>query len=202
MENHGSPIWKYFCKYCKYGIPLSLTYGSIDSLRKFRTTTRTAGVTNPDDETLKIKTASNFIKHAVECKNRPGEQSYEAYQEVMERAQSGLPPLPTSSKPTPLEAQQGALGAFIQRGRDNPAKAVTQRGYRQHLTEAIVEDDHPFSLVEGGGTLRLIQYLSPLNVQAKVSHQTVRRDIGVLHSALKKKLMILLKVLFTFISPF
>lgn len=87
------------------------------------------------------------------------------------------------------------MDAFIQRGIDNPAKVVTNTSYRQHLVEAIVEDDLAFSIAEKGGTLKLLQHLAPRGVTARVPHQTVRRDLEKLHGALEAELKRRIKVL-------
>jgi hypothetical protein len=87
---------------------------------------------------------------------------------------------------------------FIKRGVENPAKVVTNVSYRKHLVEAIVENDLAFSIAEKGGTLRLFEHLVPRGVKARISHQTVRRDIDGLHRALKSKLHALLEVCFLF----
>jgi hypothetical protein len=90
------------------------------------------------------------------------------------------------------------MQGFIQRGIDNPAKTVTNRSYRKHLVEAIVEDD---SVAEKGGTLRLLDYLVPRGVKARIPHQAVRRDIDGLHRALGNKLKEPVKVSSS-LSPF
>jgi hypothetical protein len=87
-----------------------------------------------------------------------------------------------------VEAQRAVMDGFFQRGRDNPAKVVTNISYRQHLVEAIVEDGLPFSLAEKGRSLRLFEHVVPRGVKARVSHQTVRRDIQALYDKLKSKL--------------
>ncbi|KAF7296753.1 Reverse transcriptase-RNase H-integrase [Mycena indigotica] len=165
-------IWKANCRHCN----------------KFRTTTRTPGLNDFDKETLKLGVASNFISHAENCRNRPEDQSFERYKAEMERATQGLPPLPASESLTPLERQQAAMGQFVQRGIENPAKTITNRSYRQHLVEAIVEDDLSFCVAEGGGTLRLLNHIVPRHITPSLSHQTVRRDIDILHREVDKKL--------------
>ncbi|KAK7045126.1 reverse transcriptase-RNase H-integrase [Favolaschia claudopus] len=170
-------IWKFPCRHCS----------------KFRTTGRTEGVKEWAEETQKIKNTSNFIAHADDCPDRPSAQSFEAYQTARERARQGLPALPIISGPSPLEAERNMMGEFIQRGIENPAKVVTNASYRKHLVEAIVEDDHPFSMAEKGGTLRLLEHLVPRNVKARITHQVVRRDIDSLHSVLRTKLKTILK---------
>jgi hypothetical protein len=92
-----------------------------------------------------------------------------------------------SVPPPPFEVEQDMMQGFIQRGIDNPAKTVTNRSYRKHLVEAIVEDDLPFSVAEKGGTLRLLDHLVPRGVNARIPHQTVRRDLdGFLGNKLKE----------------
>lgn len=145
-------------------------------------------------ETLKIKATSNFIKHAEDCDKRAPAQSWEQYQIARDRKRKNLPALPVSSDPSPFEAEQGMMADFIQRGIDNPAKTVTNRSYRKHLVEAIVQDDLAFSVAEKGGTLKLLTHLVPRGVKARIPHQTVRRDIDALHKALRKKLNELIKV--------
>ncbi|KAJ7508169.1 hypothetical protein B0H11DRAFT_1902484 [Mycena galericulata] len=172
VKSKGKPLWRFNCRYCL----------------KFGCCPRTEGLEDWDKETLKLKATSNFINHAEECERRPPAQSWEAYQTARERQRQGLPALPLSSDPSPFEAEQGMMQDFIQRGIDNPAKVVTNKTYRKHLVEAIVEDDLAFSVAEGGGTLRLLTHLAPRGIKPRVSHQTVRRDIDELHTALKNKL--------------
>jgi hypothetical protein len=163
--------------------------------RKFRSSPRTAGIDLWAEETAKIKGSSNFIKHAEECDRRPPTQSWEQYQLARERKRQGLPALPASSDPSPHEAERDMMSDFIRRGVENPATVVTNGSYRRHLVEAIVQDDLPFSIAEKGGTLRLLNHLVPRGVNARVSHQTVRRNLDDLYRALKTKLQDLLKVL-------
>jgi hypothetical protein len=167
--------------------------------RKYRCSARTDSIYEWAQETEKIKATSNFIKHAEDCDRRPPAQSWDHYQLARERERQKLPPLPTSSEPSPYEAEQEMMSDFVRRGVENPAKVVTNSSYRKHLVEAIVEDDLAFSIAEKGGTLRLFTHLVPRGVKARVPHQTVRRDIDALHGALKSKLRELLKVPFIFI---
>jgi hypothetical protein len=161
---------------------------------KYRCSTRTDGIDEWAQEMEKIKATSNFIKHAEECDRRPPAQAWDQYQLARERKRQNLPPLPTSSDPSPYEAEQEMMSDFIRRGVEKPARVVTNSSYRKHLVEAIVEDDLAFSVAEKGGTLRLLTHLVPRGVKARVPHQTVRRDIDALHGALKSKLRELLKV--------
>ncbi|KAJ7125960.1 hypothetical protein C8R44DRAFT_874357 [Mycena epipterygia] len=179
IMNGPNPMWKFDCRYCT----------------KFRSSPRTDGIDAWAQETVKIKGSSNFIKHAEECDRRPPAQSWEQYQLARERKRQGLPALPVSSDPSPHEAERDMMSDFIRRGVENPAKAVTNGSYRRHLVEAIVEDDLAFSVAEKGGMLRLLNHLVPRGVNARVSHQTVRRNLDDLYKALQTKLRDMLKVL-------
>ncbi|KAF7370112.1 Reverse transcriptase-RNase H-integrase [Mycena sanguinolenta] len=170
-------LWKFTCRYCP----------------KFRTCPRSEGVEKWADEIQKIKTTSNFITHAEECDRRPPAQSWEEYQVAREREHKGLPVLPPSSGPSPYEVERGMMASFIQRGLDNPAKVVTNRSYRKHLVEAIVQDDLTYSFAEGGASLTLLTHLVPRGVKARIPHQTVQRNIGTLHGVLTRKLNKLIK---------
>lgn len=138
--------------------------------------------------------ASNFTAHAESCTSRPKQQSWEVFQASAARVLNGLPPLAEVTAPTPVDAQHDMMQAFIQRGIDNPAKSVTQRSYREHLTIAIVRDDLAFRLTENDGMFELLTHILPARVKARVSHQTIARDLKTLHDTLDKKLETMIKV--------
>ncbi|KAJ7880694.1 hypothetical protein B0H13DRAFT_2345492 [Mycena leptocephala] len=154
--NGSARVWKFACRHCD----------------RFRCSPRTDGINDWGDEPQKIKNTSNFIKHADECKDRPDAQSWEQYQLALERKRKGLPALPASSDPSPLQAEQEMMSDFVQRGIENPARTVIYASYRKHLVEAIVEDDLAFSVAESGGVLRLLNHLVPRGVKARIPHQT------------------------------
>jgi hypothetical protein len=61
-----------------------------------------------------------------------------------------------------------------------------------HLASRKVNS--PFRLTENQGMLDLLIHLLPSKLKAKVSHQTVARDLKVLHRALDKKLETIIRV--------
>ncbi|KAK6988651.1 reverse transcriptase-RNase H-integrase [Favolaschia claudopus] len=175
---NDEPVWTLTCRHCS----------------NHRTTPRTEGITEYENETLKIKTPSNFTNHAEKCTHRPTAQSFEKYQESADRVRRGLPALPESVASSSQDPQREMMQGFIQRGIDNPAKSVTQRTYRQHLVQAIVQDDLAFRLTENEGIYKLLVHILPAKIKARVSHQTVARDLAVLHQALDKKLETMIKM--------
>jgi len=82
---------------------------------------------------------------------------------------------------------------FGLRGRDNPEKKVTRKGFREHMVKGIVEDDLPYSLGEKRGMKLLFEYVLPYGFAAP-SHQTVRRDLDLLYEKLDEKINKELKV--------
>jgi hypothetical protein len=85
------------------------------------------------------------------------------------------------------------MDGFSARGIDNPVKAVTSKGFWEHLVKGIIEDDLPYSLGEKAGMLKLFKYMLPHGI-ATPSHQTVRRDLNILYEKLNEKLNKELKV--------
>ncbi|KAF7378021.1 Reverse transcriptase-RNase H-integrase [Mycena sanguinolenta] len=176
-SKNGDLTWTFKCRYCAI----------------FRTSPRSAGIAKFEDETQKIKLPSNFTGHADSCNSRPSAQSWANFQEAEARARKGLPPLLDAAVPASVEAQRGMMQAFIQQGIDHPAKKVTQRSYRKYLLQAIVRDDLAFRVTENEGMLDLLTHILPPKLRARVSHQTVARDLKVLHQALDKKLENMIK---------
>jgi hypothetical protein len=91
------------------------------------------------------------------------------------------------AKSSGLVAQRSMMEGFSARGLANPPKTVTQKGFREHLVMGLVEDDLPYSLGEKQGMRKLFAYLVPRGITVP-SHQTVRRDINLLHADLNAKL--------------
>jgi hypothetical protein len=85
------------------------------------------------------------------------------------------------------------MDGFSARGIDNPAKAVTSKGFREYLVKGIIEDDLPYSLGEKAGMSKLFEYVLPRGITTP-SHQTVRRDLDILYEKLDEKLNKELKV--------
>jgi hypothetical protein len=81
-----------------------------------------------------------------------------------------------------LVAQRSMMEDFSACGLANPPKTVTQKGFREHLVMGLVEDDLPYSLGEKQGMQKLFAYLVPQGVVVP-SHQTVQRDIDLLHGS-------------------
>jgi hypothetical protein len=92
-----------------------------------------------------------------------------------------------------IEAQRSFMDGFSARGIDNPAKAVTSKGFREYLVKGIIEDDLPYSLGEKAGMSKLFEYVLPRGITTP-SHQTVRRDLDILYEKLNEKLNKELKV--------
>ena len=85
------------------------------------------------------------------------------------------------------------MDRFSARGLQNPAKAVTRKGFWEHLVKGIIEDDLPYSLGEKAGMSKLFEYLLPYGMSTP-SHQTIRRDLDVLYIKLDEKLNRILQV--------
>ena len=92
-----------------------------------------------------------------------------------------------------IEAQRSFMDGFSARGIDNPARAVTSKGFREHLVKGIIEDDLPYSLGEKAGMSKLFEYVLPRGITTP-SHQTVRCDLDILYEQLDEKLNKELKV--------
>ena len=92
-----------------------------------------------------------------------------------------------------IEAQRSFMDGFSAHGINNPAKAVTSKGFWEHLVKGIVEDDLPYSLGEKSGMSKLFTYVL-LHGITTPSHQTVRCDLDILYEKLDRKLNEELKV--------
>jgi hypothetical protein len=120
------------------------------------------------------------------CRSIPSGKTWEAYQ----NPDSTLREVTTDdgvAKSSGLVAQRSMMEGFSARGLANPPKAVTQKGFCEHLVMGLVEDDFPYSLGEKQGMQKLFAYLVPRGITIP-SHQTVRHDIDLLHADLNAKL--------------
>ena len=161
------------------------------SHRKFRTSPCTPSCKNYENEILKRPPSSNFISHSESCRSILLGKTWEAYQ----NPDGALGEVATVAQGSGLVAQRSMMEDFSARGLANPAKTVTQKGFREHLVMGLVEDDLPYSLGEKQGMRKLFAYLVPQGVVVP-SHQTVRRDIDLLHVDLNTKLNERLQVSF------
>lgn len=85
------------------------------------------------------------------------------------------------------------MSGFVARGRENPEKQVTRKGFREFFVKGIVEDDLPYTFGEGNGMSRCFTYILPKGY--KVPNRTmVRRDLHLLHDKINEKLNRILKV--------
>ena len=82
---------------------------------------------------------------------------------------------------------------FNERGCENPAREVTQKGFRQHFVKAIIEDDLPYSFGEKPGIQKCFLYILPKGYPI-LKHQTVRRDLDLLYSEMNVRISLMLLV--------
>lgn len=81
---------------------------------------------------------------------------------------------------------------FTDRGYANPAREVTQKTLREHWVMAVIQDDMAFSQAEREGLKRFLTFALPQ--MAIPSHQTIRRDLDILHGKLALVLTQIIKV--------
>jgi hypothetical protein len=91
------------------------------------------------------------------------------------------------------EAQQAFMEKFSPQGLCNPAKAVTSKGFQEHLVKGIIENDLPYSLGENPGMLKLFGDLLPYGIVSP-SHQTIQHELNVLYDELDEKVDKILQV--------
>ncbi|KIM83528.1 hypothetical protein PILCRDRAFT_6949 [Piloderma croceum F 1598] len=164
------PVWKWGCNHCP----------------KYRCTPRTAVCKKYENEILKCPPSSNFISHSLKCKFVPATESWPAFEAPRNTGSVGGDGGSTVIT-RGIEAQRSFMDGFSACGIDNPAKAVTGKGFREHLVKGIIEDDLPYSLGEKAGMLKLFEYVLPRGI-ATPSHQTVRRDLDILYEQLDERL--------------
>ena len=136
--------------------------------------------------------SSNFISHSLACKSVPEALTWVAY-EAHNGAEVGSNKQSDIRVSGGAEAQRALMDRFSARGLQNPAKAVTSKGFREHLVKGIIEDDLPYSLGEKAGMSKLFEYLLPYGMSTP-SRQTIRRDLDVLYNELDEKLNRILQV--------
>jgi hypothetical protein len=165
----------------------------LNIFRKYRCTPRTESCKKYEKETIKRPGSSNFISHSSKCKSVPPEMTWAAFEarngaEVGEGdAQASTSGAAGSSGVAPgLEAQRSFMDNFSARGLQNPAKVVTNKGFREHLVKGLIEDDLPYSLGEKAGMRKLFTYVLPRSISCP-SHQTVRRDLDILYGKVDAK---------------
>jgi hypothetical protein len=161
----------------------------LTAIRKYRCTPRTETCKKYENETIKRPGSSNFISHSSKCKSVPAEQTWEAY-EARNGADAGVGEGDARGGPSGigggLEAQRSFMDNFSARGIQNPAKVVTNKGFREHLVKGLIEDDLPYSLGEKPGMQKLFRYVLPRGISSP-SHQTVRRDLDKLYDKVNEK---------------
>lgn len=151
-----------------------------------RTSPRSTSSTSYKDETIAFG-SSNFISHFDKCKRLPEDQTYLVW---LARTTGAAPANPGSS--SQLQQQRSLLRGFTDRGYANPAREVTQKTLREHWVMAVIQDDMAFSQAEREGLKRFLTFSIPQMVIP--SHQTIRRDLDILHGKLALILKDTLKV--------
>lgn len=76
---------------------------------------------------------------------------------------------------------------FVKRGLENPAKTLTQKGFREYYVKAVIQEDLPYSFGDKDGIKALFEYVLPAGFVLP-SQFVVCADLDRLYNELSMKL--------------
>ena len=100
----------------------------------------TAGCKKNENKILKCPPSSNFISHSLQCKFVPATETWPAF-EVHHNPESASGDGRSVTIVRGIKAQRSFMDGFSAHKINNPAKAVTSKGFWEHLVKGIVKDD-------------------------------------------------------------
>ena len=193
VTRDGKLFWRWTCGFCESVAVLSIICSVLTVVNSsFRTSPRTRGCKQYKDEKLDRPNPSNFISHLEKCKQIPPEYKFEAWTERRKQELSADSGASTGGIVT-SDMGSEIMRAFVQRGKESPAQELTKKGFRMHFVKGIIEDDLPFTFGEGQGMSRCFTYILPKSYKVP-GRMVVRRDLGLLHVSMNKKLNTIIQV--------
>jgi hypothetical protein len=144
--------------------------------RTIRRSSRTDGCKNYADETISRPVSTNFTSHTNLCKGRPASEDFGA------EKKGGQVVLNVDEPASGIAGQRKLILDFTQKGIQNPQQLYTKTLFRERFVKAVIRDDLPFRFGEGKGIIDLFK-IFPEKPDLP-SHQTVRRNLDMLHASI------------------